>query len=694
VADGTDAGSGEQLTLLRETVRRSATKEPPALATVRPVARVAVEVSLSHLDRPFDYLVPADLDELARPGCRVKVRFAGKDVDGFVLERVEASMHEGRLSRIRRVVSAEQVLSPEVADLCRAVADRYAGVFADVTRLAVPPRHTKVEAEPCPIDPLPAPPAASRTAWVSYPYAGSFLDALSRRPAAPGQDAAPRRDGGGEPPRAVWTALPGADWPVAFAQAARAVLDSGRGSLLLAPDARDLERLAVACRTVLGPSGFVSLSADLGPTARYRAFLTALRGRARVVIGTRAAAFAPVADLGLVAIWDDADDSYAEPRAPYPHAREVLLLRAHRQRCAAVIGGTARSAEAAALLESGWARELAADRTVVRAAAPAVHVAGESEHDLARDGAARAARLPHQAFAAARAGLQSGPVLVQVPRAGYLPSLVCQTCRTPARCAVCAGALRHTGADGSLSCAVCGCDAPDYRCPECGDGRLRAAVVGARRTAEELGRAFPGVPVRTSGGDAVLDTVPDQPALVVATPGAEPRADGGYSAALLLDTWLLLARPDLRAAEEAVRRWFNAATLVRSSGTVVMVGEPSSPPLQALVRWSPEGYAARELAERRAAGLPPAARLAEVTGPPDALHDLLDRAGRTLGRSRTAPRILGPVPVTDDSVRALVSVARASGTDLARALHEAQAARSTKKLPGTVRIRIDPATLG
>ena len=60
------------------------------------------------------------------------------------------------------------------------------------------------------------------------------------------------------------------------------------------------------------------------------------RGSVRVVIGTRAAAFAPVRDLGLVAIWDDGDDLHDEPRAPYPHAREVLLMRAHETGCAAV----------------------------------------------------------------------------------------------------------------------------------------------------------------------------------------------------------------------------------------------------------------------------------------------------------------------------------------------------------------------
>ena len=645
------------------------------------MARVAVDVSLPHLDRPFDYLVPDDLAEAAQPGARVKVRFAGKDLDGFVLERLAASDHDGKLARIRKVVSPEQVLTPEVAELCRDVADRYAGVLADVTRLAVPPRQAKVEAEAlrCTLPPKPVI-SSSVSEWAPYPQAPGFLEALGRA----------------EGPRAIWTAVAGADWALAFAQAAAVCASAGRGALLLAPDARDLERLAAACAAVLGPDGYVTLSADLGPTARYRAFLAALRGCTRVVIGTRAAAFAPVTDLGLVALWDDGDDSYAEARAPYPHAREVLLLRAYRQKCAFLLGGFARSAETAALLESGWAGELIADRPVIRAAAPAIHIAGESDLDLARDPQARAARLPHRAFEIAREGLRSGPVLVQVPRAGYLPSLVCQTCRAPSRCSTCGGTLRRTGGSGPASCSVCGRPAADHRCLECGDTRMRAAIVGARRTAEELGRAFPGVLVRTSGGDNMLDAVSDQPALIVTTPGAEPVAAGGYSAALLLDTWLLLARQDLRAPEEAVRRWFNAAALVRPAregGTVIMVGEPSATPLQAVVRWSPEGFASRELSERRTARLAPAARLAELTGPTEAVADLVARL-KLLMDPQAGLEVLGPVALDDETSRAVVRTPRAAGSALARTLKEAQAARTTKKSSGSVRIQVDPVHFG
>ena len=108
----------------------------------------------------------------------------------------------------------------------------------------------------------------------------------------------------------------------------------GAGTLIVVPDHRDLARVDAALLDVLGDGHHVTLRAEAGPAARYREFLSVSRGRRRVVLGTRAAAFAPVHDLGLVAIWDDGDDLHAEPRAPYPHTREVLLMRAEQQQTA------------------------------------------------------------------------------------------------------------------------------------------------------------------------------------------------------------------------------------------------------------------------------------------------------------------------------------------------------------------------
>jgi primosomal protein N' (replication factor Y) len=643
-----------------------------------------VDLPLPHLDRPFDYLVPARAADAAVPGARVRVRFAGQLVDGWLLERVAASGHAGTLRYLERVVSAEPVLSAEVYRLARAVAQRYAGNLSDVLRLAVPPRHARVESEPDPAgEPAPtgevAPDHGSAagatgagTGWAAYPAGAAFLRALA----------------GGRAPRAVWSALPGEDWPGRFAQAAAATVGAGRGVVAVVADARDLDRLDAALAGTLGPGRHVALSAALGPAERYRRFLRASRGQVPVVVGTRAAALAPVPRLGLVAIWDDGDDLHAEPRAPYPHAREVLLVRAQLAGAAALVGGYACTAEAWQLVETGWARPVTADRATVRARAPHVTPTGD-DPERARDPAA--ARLPSQAWRAARDSLAAGaPVLVQVPRRGYLPFVACASCRVRARCRHCAGPLGLSGAGAAADCRWCGRPAADYLCEQCGGRRLRAAVTGAGRTAEELGRAFPGHPVRTSGRGGVLATVPARPALVVATPGAEPLADDGYGAVLLLDTWALLTRADLRAGEETLRRWLAAAALARPArdgGQVVVVADGALPQVQALLRFDPAWHAARELAERRELGFPPAARVATVTGGPAAVADLLAAASLPDGAEQ-----LGPVAVGDEE-RMLVRVPRRTGTALAAALHGAAAVRSARKAADPVRIQIDPLDL-
>jgi primosomal protein N' (replication factor Y) len=401
--------------------------------------------------------------------------------------------------------------------------------------------------------------------------------------------------------------------------------------------------------------------------------------------------WAPVAKLGLVVIWDDGDDLHAEPRAPYPHAREVLLTRASLADCAALVAGHTRTGEAQLLLETGWAKEITATREVLRGRAPAVAPTGD-DPQLARDPGAATARLPSLAWETARKALQAGtPVLVQVPRRGYLPSVACAECRVPARCPHCSGPLALGGARDVPACRWCGRVSADYACPACGGRRLRASVTGARRTAEELGRAFPGVSVRTSGRDEILDTVPAEAAVVVATPGAEPHAEGGYGAVLLLDTWALLTRSDLRAAEETMRRWLNASALARPArdgGRVVVVADGSLATVQALIRWEPGWFAERELAERRELGFPPAARMASLTGKPEAVAELL-----AVARLPAGAEVLGPVPADDDQERMLVRTSRSRAAAMAHALHEAAAVRSAKKAALPVRMEVDPATI-
>ncbi|MDO7866876.1 primosomal protein N' [Nocardioides jiangxiensis] len=650
---------------------------PVTPAAVDPVARVLVDTGLAHLDRAFDYLVPATLAADTVPGARVKVRFAGQDVDGYVIGRAAASEHDGRLQPIRRVVSPLPVLQPRIVELVTRLARRYAGSRGDLLRLAVPPRHATVEKEPPGAAAGPAP-RVDLQGWVA-PWDGveggrDHVLSLAE----------------GASPHAVWCAPPGdlSGTPVWCAQVASAVLATrvgGRGALVVVPDARDASSMSAA----LARSDVAHrvLQADAGPAQRYRDFLAVLRGEVDVVIGTRSAAYAPVRDLGLVVLWDDGDDSHAEPRAPYPHVREVLRLRAEIEGCALLVGGASRTPDAQLLVRTGLAQTMVPLRDVVRRQVTTA-VTGATDRELERDPFARSSRLPQQVHQLLREALDDGPVLVQTPRRGYAAALACERCRASARCATCAGPLALAAPTAPPTCAWCGRADEAWACCECGHRGLRAPVVGEVRTAEELGRAFPGARVVSSGGDRILDTVPPTPrTIVVATPGAEPLVEGGgYAAVVLLDTWLMLARPDLRVREEALRRWLNAASLVRSGGRVLAVGDPGDPTLQALVRWDPVGHAERELADRSSAHMPPACSVATLTGSLGAVDDAM-----TLLAVPAGTEVLGPAEHGAEH-RTVLRVPWAAGQALADALGELQRVRSARRLD-PVRVQVDPPSL-
>ncbi len=394
-----------------------------------------------------------------------------------------------------------------------------------------------------------------------------------------------------------------------------------------------------ALTALLGKGHHTLLTADAGPQKRYRQWLAVHRGSVRAVVGTRAAMFAPVRDLGLVALWDDGNENHSEQHAPQPHAREVLMLRAAHENSAVLLGSVSCTVEAAQLVDSGWAVPVAADRAVTRAAAPRVRTI--ADHDLAATRPpVRPGSLPRLAGPARRTARGTGPRpgaparlrtpagLRAVPRTGPLPAVR----RPPPGGRVLPAALRLVRAPGG-------------RLALRGVRRVPAArqVTGARRTAEELGRAFPSVPVRTSGREQVLDTVDAAPALVVSTPGAEPVAEGGYAAAVLLDGWALLNRPDLRGRDGPVALGclpplWSAASRRRHRGDR---RRADTRPRTGPGPLDPVGYALREYADRSELGFPPVSRMAAVAGPQAAVAEFL-------GAVDLPPdaEILGPVRCT------------------------------------------------
>ena len=634
------------------------------LAEQLPIAQVRIESPLPHLDRVFDYGVPAPMSETAQPGVRVRVRFAGRLVGGFIVGRAASSAVPGDLRPLERVVSPEVVLTPEVRGLVEAVAERYAGTFSDVVRMAVPPRHARAEGvEVRPTDFRAPELQTDAQCWAEYRHGA----ALHRRIA----------EGTAQRARAVWSAAPARRWTSDVAALVRPALarDSG-GVVVVVPDAWDVEQLAAEladCRETTA-----ILTADLGPERRYREFCRVLRGGARLVIGTRTAVFAPMPDLALMIVWDDGDELLWEPHAPYWNARDVAAVRSHLTGCALVVGSPGRSADAQQWCETGWAISLAVSRTRLRGSAPVVR--GLAPEDEGRDEAAASARIPRTAWLVAKEGVRTGPVLIQVARRGYLPVLACQRCHLPATCG-CGGPLARSKGAAAAQCTWCGTLATAWRCASCGGDRMRAGSVGVERTAEEFGRAFPGERIVWSAGDHLVRTVPDEAAIVVATPGAEPVAAHGYAAVVVLDARSQLLRPSLRAIEDAAHRWFAALLLARPGVPAIVTADNASAAVQALARWDAPWLAGRELADRALVGLPPATRAATLHGAPDDI-------AAVCGGLSVPHRILGPV-----DGRAIVLAPREAGAELARELRAITATRSAKAALGQVSVRLDPRSL-
>lgn len=564
------------------------------------IARILVESPVPRLDRLLDYEIPDPLRSEAVTGVRVRVPLGrgGRLVEGFVVELAEHAQPGITPAAIDSVLGAVSVLTPALWATVRAAADRNGGSASDILRIAIPKRAVRVEAgrhiPPRPrIDPRPG-----RKVVVDLPTG------ISSTPHGPTTNA--------------------------HLRVAELVKQSQGGVIVVVPDWRDITLMTRA----LGEIPHVVWDSTGTPSERYARYLSILGGDARVVIGLRSAVYAPVRDLDTLIVLNESDPLLDEPLAPFVHTRDAAIIR-H-----AVEGGTLIFASTTPSVELARFRELDFVEKDPAPAEPSVGV--ERPHcvlanDDTDDSYAGKARIPASAWRILRDSLNDGPVLVQVARPGFTPSIVCAACRTPHRCARCRSPLAGSR-DGTTVCRVCGNHPIGIVCPRCGGREIALSGAGSVRTADELGRAFPGTRVVVADGDHRQLEIPRGKTLVVATRGAEPIVDGGYRAVLIVDGDRELQRPGLRTTENCLRWWGSAASLLGDGGTMVLANiEGAIGALFASGQW--DAVVEKELRDRRALGFPPATRSVAVSG------DIAE-----LSRIRQLPelaeaKILGPAMV-------------------------------------------------
>ncbi|WP_084073097.1 hypothetical protein [Demequina sp. NBRC 110052] len=643
------------------------------------IARVVIDSPLPHLDGFFDYAIPERLERVTA-GFRVRVPFAGRLVSAVVMEVAGESSFEGRLSEVRTAAHAPS-FTHESLRLAGEIARRYGGSTWDVLRLMAPPRVAAVEKRTIvgAVD--------DRERW------GTLAAALSGEEP---QDA-PRLGANagsavthGAPARIVRQCVPDPGAPgsipareIVREAASRLAVSTG-SVIVVVPDARATAALVAALREAgaerwiaRGGGDFVVLDADDGPSVRYGQYLTALRGEARLVIGTRATAMQPVPSLAALVLWDDGHSAYEDPHAPYPHARTVAAMRSEAEHADLTLASYAPSVDAAALVEHGWARLEEPTMDEVRERTATITVWDDARREA--EGPAGFHWMPPGAWRRLMSARERGPVAIVVPRAGYVAAAACARCDEWARCRECEGPVAIARAGEDPQCTVCGVIQSHWHCPHCQGSRLAHRRQGVLRIAEQLRAMAPGVSlVVSAGATEVLSDGAVSTGIVVATPGALPAVPGGYAHVVVVDA--SVPSTGLGGEIAALRLWIAAAAVFvssrKSGGEVTVVGSLPDLTSRALGTWRTASAALEAYRERFELSLPPATRHVRVEGDLGAAKSELREAERD-----------GAIVVRDAEGASLL-VSRAAAQGCVDALRAA-VRRASKQGGGPVRLRVD-----
>jgi len=603
-----------------------------------PVALLWVDTGLSHLDSTYDYLVPQSLDRDISVGVKVLVDFSGRKVDAFVIDRVESSS-VGNLKFIEKVISPIPLLTSEIISLVTAVARRWGSVPSEILNGAIPPRVISAEKNVAAV--TPSAKAKLKNQRPSHSY---YLF-------TPGED----------PFQTI------AAWVTKRA--------SLGGVLVVLPELREVHGLAAEL-TQLGVE-FSLLDASLPRSTRYSNFLKVAAGDLQIVIGTRSAIFAPVANLQTIIVFREGAESHYERRAPGWNVRDVAIIRSQLASADLTFAGFAPSSELSLLIESD-AIALKGKRAKVDATAYP-----QFKGEL----------LPDRIFTPIRSALTRGSVLFLVPRKGYSQAIACTSCRNIALCE-CGGRIYYGGPDQGFICSLCNLTTAEWSCKWCKKTSANLLGRGSLRYAHEIGRAFPGFAVISSDATNAVQRIENQHSIVLATAGMAPAIEGGYQAVVILEGDSLFSQLDLRAQERAREAIMQSASLLSSIGKALVVIDIAHPIVAALSRWNLSPLLARELREREQTQLPPVvhAIVLEMAHADTSTFISGINASIRDGRVPNSTRILGPTKLDGENSRVILTVSRDHGQELFDFLviYRKKRGIAKKSIP---HMRIDPYAL-
>ena len=606
-------------------------------ASVNPVARVWVDTGIPHLDATYDYLVPLAFDDQIKAGVRVAINFSGRTTEGFVISRGDTST-AGNLKFIEKILSPIPLLTSEVVALVEAVAHRWSGSPLDVLGSAVPSRVISAEKG-----------ASYEAEKDDVETSSTFTQSFYLL--TPGENA--------------FSLM--ADWV-----RTRAALG---GVLVIAPEAREVLLLKQKLEEL--DVDFCVLDASLTRSLRYSNYLKVASGEVSVVIGSRSAIFAPIHNLRTIIIYREGAQSHYELRSPGWNTRDVALIRARLSKIDLTFIGYAQSSEVAYLV----GREEIAQK------------GREAKVEALSFSAHNGELLPDRIFSPIRKALEKGPVLFLVSRKGYSSAIMCRSCKNLALCD-CGGRISFQGNDKGYICSLCDKKGSQWACRWCKKDQPILLGRGSQRFAHEIGRAFPGYPVITSDAQTPIDSIKDEPSIVLATSGMAPESAKGYRAVVILEGDSLFSQVDLRAQERAREAIMHFSSLLSAGGKVLLVIDSSHPIVAAISRWNLNTINNRELLEREQTHLPPVVTAVTIELPHKDCQTFVSGIFKAISDQRLSSsiKVLGPKKLSDDSSRVILTIPLVEADQLLEFLTIYRKKRSLAKKSNLI-MRVDPYAL-
>jgi len=564
----------------------------------------------------LDYIGPRELP----PGTLLRVPLGRREVPGIVWHRVaDSAVEASQLRPVAEVLDALPPLAPAWLQLVDFAAGYYQRGLGEVALAVLPPELRRLGNAQLArrIARLKAPPAATEA---------PALPGLTDEQAA--ALAALAEAGEAAPLPTLLFGVTGSGKTEVYLRAAARALEAGRQVLVLVPEINLTPQLEARFAERFPGRVLVSLHSGLTPAQRLRHWLLAHLGRADLVLGTRLAVFASMPRLGLVVVDEEHDPSFKQQEGARYSARDLAVYRGRLEGVPVLLGSATPSLETWQRTLEGRYRRLTLARRIGGGALPVVRIV-DMDQLPRQSGQPAPALAPPLLDAIAQRVARGEQSLLLLNRRGYAPVLHCGACAWKSGCPHCSAWRVFHKADRTLRCHHCGfTERVPRACPECGNLDIAPVGRGTEKLEEQLGVLLPGARIARIDADSTrakgaleqqLAAVHDGQVDVLV--GTQMVAKGHDFRRITLVAAInpdgALFSSDFRAPErlfsllmQAGGRAGRDAEQAARSEMWVQTGNPRHALFAALKTHDFEAFAASQLAERRAAGLPPFSSLA------------------------------------------------------------------------------------